>query len=342
MVRRASVKSMKRMVQKNADMGAFVDTATMQTPLHVACLEGDLATCVILLNNKDVKVNAKDSNGCSPLLLATATRHEALPVAQPSTFACIVKLLLDHGAAVDMADHDGVAPLENAVRRSDAALLTLLLKHGANPSAVNSERQSPLMLACADDWVVGAEALVAAGADIRQRDCQGRSVLHYASTVRTAKLVVRSGAMATAVTLRKARTALHEAAAALMPDLGLVRFLVNAGCPVDALDSNGQAAKDLTTDAKVWSFLNSRSSKSSAPPRETTLQHRKKQAKVAENSPLRRNPSRKARMALTSVTNNMGSPVLRRVREGTTKFQRSPRSQRRVARNRRHLLAKLI
>mmetsp|Transcript_19258 Transcript_19258/g.27094 ORF Transcript_19258/g.27094 Transcript_19258/m.27094 type:complete len:352 (+) Transcript_19258:138-1193(+) len=341
MLRQASAKSMEALRSKRSRLGSVVDTITMQTPLHIAAREGDLATCLILLNDHTVNINAADSSGTTALAYACAPNSGAAPSASASTFSCIVRVLLDHGANPDKANHEGVAPLHLAVEEKNGALVSLLLKHNASASIQNGQHQTPLMLACAKGWLVGVRSLLAVAAGVHYRDIRGRTVLHYASTKRIAQMLVEHGAMVQAKSLREQRTALHEAA--ISGAISLVRYLVKAGCPIDAQDRDGHTAKDLTTDSKVWDLLNNASaSPSAARPSELGLHNKQIEAQREEPTP-RRNPVRSSRAVFKSVSGNtMNSPVLRRVKETSRAIKRSPRSQRRVAQSRRLLLARLV
>lgn len=341
-IRRSSAKSMEVMRAKRGRMGAIVDTSTMQTPLHVAARQGDLATCLILLNDHTVNVNATDSSGATPLAYACAPCSAVASVAaSDSTFGCIVRVLLEHGANPDKVSLDGKAPLHLAVEQRNSPLVELLIKHRASVSIRNGQHQTPLMLACSKGWLSGVRTLLAEAAGVHYRDIRGRTVLHYATSKKTAQLVVEHGAMVQAKSLREKRTALHEAA--IRGDVGVARCLIQAGCPVDAKDCDGLTAKDLTTDSKVWAVLNNASSAPAASkPTELGLHNRWSEARRETASP-RRNPVRSSRAVFESVSpSTMNSPVLRRVKETARSVKRSPRSQRRIDRSRRLLLARLV
>ena len=59
----------------------------------------------------------------------------------------IVGHLLAAGAEVDAVDFDGDTPLHHAADQSDAALVELLLKHGADPARKTRTGSTPLQLA---------------------------------------------------------------------------------------------------------------------------------------------------------------------------------------------------
>ena len=61
--------------------------------------------------------------------------------------ASIVKLLIDHGAAVDARDKDGDTPLHDAARNGHLPAVKLLVGAGAQLDAPNHMGQTPLQLA---------------------------------------------------------------------------------------------------------------------------------------------------------------------------------------------------
>ena len=63
----------------------------------------------------------------------------------------------------------GSTPLHVAAASTDVALVELLCRHGANPNVIRKDGLSPFALAVQSDNVDVAKALVAAGADVRQR-----------------------------------------------------------------------------------------------------------------------------------------------------------------------------
>jgi len=73
--------------------------------------------------------------------------------------------------------------LVNAVHNGDSEALAKLLKAkkpGCTPADRNSAGETPLMLAAAADHAACIDALVDAGADVRERDIHGRTALHVA------------------------------------------------------------------------------------------------------------------------------------------------------------------
>lgn len=78
-----------------------------------------------LLTRSDVEVNHVNNLGWTALLEAVILGEGKLDHQQ------IVQLLVDHGADVQIADKDGITPLQHAQRRGFTAIASTLMKAGA-------------------------------------------------------------------------------------------------------------------------------------------------------------------------------------------------------------------
>ncbi|RNB69616.1 ankyrin repeat domain-containing protein [Brevibacillus panacihumi] len=95
------------------------------TALIPAADRGHVEVVRELLANSDVDVNHVNNLGWTALLEAVilgdgGKNHQE-----------IVKLLIDHGADVNLADHDGVTPLQHAKKRGYQEMIELLTNAGA-------------------------------------------------------------------------------------------------------------------------------------------------------------------------------------------------------------------
>jgi len=130
-------------------------------------------------------VDAKDSFGLTPLMLATAfgTRDA-------------VTLVVDAGADVNVASNAGLTALHMAWR--DEAVVRLLLERGARIDAKTLLGVTPLLAAAeANGTSAVASLLLDRGADPNAADSRGVSPLIAAATVgnaSTAKLLLARGA----------------------------------------------------------------------------------------------------------------------------------------------------
>jgi ankyrin repeat protein len=97
--------------------------------LHMALLPPKDRTPIAVIEyllRQGVEVNAKDCYGNTPLIYAARAKYiEAM------------RLLLDHGASIDLANNDGVTPLRQTLLSKPFSLdaTELLLARGANPEA---------------------------------------------------------------------------------------------------------------------------------------------------------------------------------------------------------------
>jgi ankyrin repeat protein len=153
------------------DHDARVDAADRdgKTALMVAA-KAYAMKMVGLLLDKGAKLGARDRQGSTALLAATCAS------AFPDGRAALVELLLDHGADARVSNADGVNAVMLAARCGNPALPALVEK-GADVNASDTEGKTALMIASTqgDEGVV--RFLLEKGADVRARDKAGRSVL---------------------------------------------------------------------------------------------------------------------------------------------------------------------
>lgn len=95
------------------------------TALIPACERGHVEIVRLLLTQTDVDVNHVNNLGWTGLLEAIIL-SDGGPAHQQ-----IVQLLIAHGADVNLADKDGVTPLQHARQRQQTEIAALLAKAGA-------------------------------------------------------------------------------------------------------------------------------------------------------------------------------------------------------------------
>ena len=95
-------------------------------------------TEIMRLFNQGMDINKQDNNGWSALHFAAQNQS-----------VVAVKSLLKYGAKTELKDSFGNTPLFRAVycSRGDGEIITLLLKHGANPDSENEYGVTPRSLA---------------------------------------------------------------------------------------------------------------------------------------------------------------------------------------------------
>ena len=85
--------------------------------IHEVCEVGDTEGLERLIK---ALVNKKNDDDSAPIHLAAEKGHKD-----------IVKLLLDHGANIDVKDNDGETPIYRAAVKGHTETVKLLLDHGA-------------------------------------------------------------------------------------------------------------------------------------------------------------------------------------------------------------------
>ncbi len=100
------------------------ETEQSRTALHSALYHDDLKSVLALLEWGSCIIDAQDSKGKTPLLIAIERGHKDIAL----------KLLSAHEADVNIADNAGITPLQQAIKMDDHGLLQNLLWFGADPS----------------------------------------------------------------------------------------------------------------------------------------------------------------------------------------------------------------
>jgi ankyrin repeat protein len=216
--------------------------------------KGDLAS-VQKLVKQNANIEAKDSDGATPLMRAVAVGD-----------AAIVKFLLDRGAHADVRDASGATPFVEAARRGQADVVDLLIQRGVPREAMNEaifsviECQS-MIIGVSDDatpYFKTAKLLLDKGAEVSARDEEGATPLIEAAGfghVAIARILIERGADLEART-KNGSTALLAAACdcalATMPDTyDVIKLLLEKGADVNATDEQGDTPLMIASSGGV-------------------------------------------------------------------------------------------
>ncbi|KAJ9508528.1 hypothetical protein QJQ45_012063 [Haematococcus lacustris] len=157
----------------------------------------------------------------------------------------VIKLLLEHGARLDIADFDGRMPLHLAVEEGEVEVAAALLEAGADPNAPSQDLVTCLHHAATKGPLPLLELLLRHKADPAASNDEGWAPLHLAARAgKTDRvgLLLEAGADPTAVNAQGNR-ALHLAA--VNNHLATVKLLCEKGADVQAKNLAGLAAVDM-------------------------------------------------------------------------------------------------
>ena len=201
-----------------------------RTALHRAALEGDLDELPPAGRRTRRKLDTRDTDGATPLMLACASDHTP-----------VVERLLGLGANPRLIDNEGRSPLHHAAESGNTGPVSLLLAHGIPPSPTDWYGETPLHAAAERGHVEVVRQLLEAGADPQVQDeMSGATPLHRAGRGGWAAVVralVDAGAPIDAPN-ESGRTALHVAAG--YNHAGAVRELIDLGAGVNRRDDDGE------------------------------------------------------------------------------------------------------
>ena len=219
----------------------------MINELFVAVRSGD-ANLVADLLNKGAKVNAKGSNGNTPLHLAVLA--DKLQV---------VEKLIEGGADVNAKNNHGATPLHWAALNQNVSIVEKLIEKGANVNEKNKYDNVPLHYAAFFNGCLGtAEKFIEGGADVNAKNNDGNTPLHFStknSHLDMLEKLIEEGANVNEKN-KYGSIPLHWAAG--YGRLSMVKELIEKGADINSKDNNGNAPLHeaaICGHSKVAEFL---------------------------------------------------------------------------------------
>lgn len=229
-----------------------------QTRLCKAILQGDLDRIEALAAKVDL-----DAGGGKQNPLALASGHGQLSA---------VRLLLRHGAGVNVASSDGETPLMAAARHGQAPVMEVLIEEGANVNASDKRGMTPLILATV--WATRMASigksetggrlkiLLDAGANVNVMDRKGRTAVmsHVRSGGGALREKDRLPVLRTLIdadakvdsTGDRGRTPLMAAAFRGLKET--FELLLEAGANYDIRDNAGKNALMHAAEGAFWTY----------------------------------------------------------------------------------------
>jgi len=115
-----------------------------QTLLHKAAREGDVEQVIRLINKYSAEINARDSDGWTPLLTSCIAGKTDVAI-----------VLLEHGANPSLGDTEGkITPLMVASGNLDVTLVKTLVEHQVELNTESSDQHRTAM-----HWAAAADAV---------------------------------------------------------------------------------------------------------------------------------------------------------------------------------------
>ncbi len=193
------------------DRGAAVDAKDREgaTALARAAQAGKIAVAALLID-RGADVNARAINGSTPLFYAAEADR-----------AAITRLLIDRGADPNIPGRTGLRPLAAAYNGSQESA-ELLLKHGADPNALDDGDKGAMVYAAGRANAPIVALLIEAGVDVNRRYSHGLTALMWAAG--------------------------HDASAGVDDVDATLKVLIDHGAALDVKDDRGETAADIARE----------------------------------------------------------------------------------------------
>ena len=148
----------------------------------------------------------------------------------------VTSILIEHGANVAAIDSNQQTPLHLAAKSGHSTVTSILISHGAHMTDVDNNQQTPLHLAAKSGCTAIVSTLVEQGANTAAIDLNQRTPLHlaaYNGHSAAISILVKYGANITAIDMDQ-RTPLHLAVRSKVE--AAIRVLLDLGADMLCLD----------------------------------------------------------------------------------------------------------
>ncbi len=233
---------------KTAISTGIIDNNETWSSLMLASREGRVDLAKLALEN-GAKVDLQAEDGRSSLMWACKNGH--VDVAQ---------LLLEKGAQVDLQSENGRSALMWACQNGHVDVAQLLLEKGAQVDLQAENGGSALMEACTNGHVDVAQLLLEKGAQVDLQAGNGGSSLMVASQnghVDVAKLLLEKGAK---VDLQDINGWSSLMLISQNGHVDAAKLLLNNDADIYLKNEDGQMARDIAQDHKIFSQIRTKDS----------------------------------------------------------------------------------
>lgn len=261
------------MVQLLLDHNADIDATCKQgnTALHIAVEQGQRKIVKLLLSKGinsrianqqgatalHLAVNTVSDEATVPLLIKSrndmdiqneTTGNSALHIAVEMKRPRILSFLLEKGAALNIANNQGLTPLHLAAKTDNCESICLILDYGVRVEARSLFGLTALHIAASEKNWVAFDLLTIGGADINAWNNDGESLLHEqareASSSSIAAHLLKQGAN---LESRSSQGYTPLQCAAMCGNKDTFFFLLKQGAKVDIETSKGESILHITS-----------------------------------------------------------------------------------------------
>ncbi|XP_065649233.1 transient receptor potential cation channel subfamily A member 1 homolog isoform X2 [Hydra vulgaris] len=232
---------------------AFVNAKDIYglTPLHYAAIRSNIIATKLLLNERNIEIDAIDRRKMTSLHCA----------ASAGSFS-VCRLLLDGGADIFCQGEDDMTPLHLASMEGHLDIVMLLFDYAEKQGGVtmlaklifsyDRDEQTALHLAVENNHTAIVEFFINKGANVNLMKANMTSPLHLACTsglIEIAKLLVENGAdIESKNSLQE--TPLHRAA--LFNRVEIIQYLLSKGACIDIKDKDNETPLLMAMRKNNW------------------------------------------------------------------------------------------